>query len=420
MVYRVVLKRLTEKSDLGWFHSIHDKRDLAGHQKGITLNKQIINGIWPNLLVRQSEYNAAKAAEKAAQTTGGAGLAVAAIEKGKAQAAGHLPINVEIYGPAGKPMLHFANRLMALQDKNWRLNGAFIEEPPTDPDRFDSALQDGDLALIAFDGVEWPTRAVVVLLAQSTVDAILMADLVPLVKRGARSMVELTPADLQTLADKHGLGANHVVRTMAVDPVIEAALEEIAQGNIAAAATVRQRRPNKPITAEEHATAIAKNTITGQLGEQMVNGLLCAEHSSGGPAYRWMWPESAAHPYDFETLNTAGSPDTVIDAKSTSSVWTIDFFISSAELAYAATSPFPYVIFRLSEVGPTGAWLRRSNDIRPFAKTVMAALTAAAPPGTRVISIAVSPDASGLTWSDPPERLPAWPSDNGTDHRSAL
>lgn len=71
MVDHVVLKRLTLKSDLGWFHSIHENRKLKGHQKGITLNKPIINKIWPELRSRQADYDAAKDAEAAAKMPGG-------------------------------------------------------------------------------------------------------------------------------------------------------------------------------------------------------------------------------------------------------------------------------------------------------------------------------------------------------------
>jgi len=407
MVDHVVLKRLTEKSDLGWFHSIHTNRGLKGHQKGITLNKPIINPIWPHLRVRQAAYEAAKEAETAAKAPGGAGAAAALIEKEKAQAAGHLPIHVEVYGPGGKPPV-IADRLMALQDKNWRLNGAFIEDPNDDPTRFDPDLMDGDLALIGFDGVEGPTKAVVVLLAQSTADAVLMTDLSPLVTKGAKSMVKLEPAFLSEFADKHGLPAEHIIRRLAGDPVIDAALEEIAQGDSAAFSKIKIHRPAKPVTAEELAAAIAANTLTGHTGEKMVNAWLDTQHL-GGASHNWMWPNSAVHPYDFEILNFSGAVETVADAKATSVVWTANFYMSSAELAHAAASPVPYRIYRLSEVGPTGAWFRTSDDIRSFAALVSSAFTDHKPSGVRATIIAISPVGSGLTWSEPIRFPPATP-----------
>lgn len=404
MVDHVILKRLTERSDLGWFHSIHDNRGLPGHQKGINLNKPMVNTIWPNLMTRQVAYEAAKAAEAAARLPGGAGAVAAAAERATAQEVGHLRIRVEVHGPDNRPPI-IEDRLLALQDKNWRLNGAFIEDSPGDAARFDPTLQEGDLALIGFDGVEWPTRAVVVLLAHSTADAALMADLSPLVTKGARSMARLSSDDLQTFADNHGLPDGHVIRTLAGDPVIKAALEEIAQGDIASVAKIRMRRPSRQMTPEELAAGIAENTRIGQLGERMVNAYLAEKHATGGLAYVWMWPTSAAHPYDFALLNHA-IVDTVIDAKSTSSEWKANFYMSMAELEYAANSSVPYLIFRLSEVGPMGAWLRMSHDIRAFATAVASSFAVAAPTGTRATTIAISPVAAGLAWSDPPVRLP--------------
>lgn len=298
---------------------------------------------------------------------------------------------------------------MALQAKNWRLNGDFIEDPPGEPNRFDPALQEGDLALIGFDGQEWPTGAVVVLLAQSTADAILMTDLSQMVKKGIGSMVKLPPDYLQSFADRHVLPDGHVIRTLAGDPVVAAALEEIAQGDLAAATKIRKRRPSRPITAEEHAAAIEAQRLTGLLGEKLVDAHLLTAHEDGGPAHRWMWPDSAAHPYDFELLDATNAVNTVIDAKSTAHGWPADFFMSSGELDYAANSSVPYRIYRLTEVGPQGAWLRLSGDIRPFAKAVVQTFIGAAPPGTRATTIAISSTSAGLTWSDPPVRLPPAP-----------
>ncbi len=403
----VVLKRLTGKSDLGWFHSIHTNRGLAGNQKGIILNKRIINKIWPSLLTRQAAYEAAKAAEIAANAPGGAGPATAEAEKANARVAGHLPVRVELHGPEGKAPF-VVSRLLALQDKNWRLNGAFIEDPLNDPARFDPILKDGDMVIIGFDGVEEPTNAVVALFAAgSATDATLVADLSARVSEGTKSMIRLMPDQLLAIANQHALPNDHVVRIIAGDPVVLSALEEIAQGDIVAAARIIQRRA-RPVNADELAAGIEANAHTGHLGERMVNSFLRDRHQTGGLAYKWMWPASAAHTYDFEVLNSSGQPDHVIDAKSTSSVWKVDFYMSWGELAHAATSAAPYLIYRLSEVGQTGAWLRTSEDIRSMAAEIVQALTVAAPLGTKVTTVSVSPLVPGMRWSSPC-RLPAIP-----------
>lgn len=199
MVDYVVFKRLTLRSDLGWFKSIFHKHELKTKQKGIGLNKEIINQIWPSLVARQAAYAKAKAS----------GDTMAA------QKAGHLPIHVEIHGPAAKPPI-ISEQLMALQDKNWRLTGPFIEEPTSDKHRFDLVMEEGDYALIGFNGIDRPNKAIVILLAHSTSDAALLADL-PTLPRGSGSMVRIEPAALGDLATKHGLPEGHAIRLLLVD-----------------------------------------------------------------------------------------------------------------------------------------------------------------------------------------------------------
>ena len=101
-------------------------------------------------------------------------------------------------------------------------------------------------------------------------------------------------------------------------------------------------------------------------------------------------------------LTASGAPDHVIDAKTTSSTWTSEFHMSSAELAWAAHSPVPYYIYRVSDMAPgKPSVLRISNDIRSFAMATALAFVQAAVPGTRAADVAIRPDAPGLTWSAP-------------------
>ena len=373
MPHVVVLKRLTQASDLGWFRSIFYGRSLKGKQKGITLNKDVINHIWRNLLRRQDAYEVAKAAG----------------DKKAASAAGHIPIAVELHGPGGKPPI-FANRLLALQDKNWRLNGAFMDAPPTDPDRFD-VMQEGDYALIGFDGVEWPTQATVVLLSAAN-DAALLRNL-PKLPKGQGSMVRMEPDVLQELADASRLPPGHPIRVLAGDPEVEAAVEQV----------VRRRGRARAVNADDFDRGKASAEETGRRGEVLVNEWLSNNISKLRNGHRWMWPDDAAAPYDFERL-LDGDLIGLVDVKSTTALWIGDFYMSFAELYYAANSPVPYQIYRASEVSSSGAWLRISSDIREFAKAVIASLDGTMPRGSRVTTVAVSPRRSGLRWG-PPVRL---------------
>jgi hypothetical protein len=427
----LVLKRLTLKSDLGWFRDIFYGKALKGKQKSITLNKAVLNEIWPNLPIRQEAYETHKAAMDAAKALGPSGSATFQVESDQARAVGTLPIDLEVHGPGGKAPI-VDDRIIALQDKNWRLNGDFVIPPDDDPQRFLSTMEEGDLALIGLDGVDWPTAAKVVLLAQSTSDAALMADLSPLVSKGARSMVQLDPATLQAIADKHSLPANHIIRNLisgATPPLVTSAFHlqlapaaqppiglpppaasvstalappSLGATRVATKPVLRKPGAVRPVSASDHTERLAANTLTGFLGERMVNEYLASESAGGGPAYLWMWPTSAEHPYDFEVLAASGAVDHVIDAKATSLPWPTDFYMSSGELAYAAFSPVEYRIYRLSDVGlGKPATLRISDDIRPFAMTVAAAFTDAAIPGTKATGATISPNAPGLIWSAP-------------------
>src|SRR4051812_14206538 len=102
----VVLKQLTLKSDLGWFKPIYDAHALKGHQKAITLNKKVMNSIWPSLLTRQDAYYAAKDTQAQAKPLGPQGKAIMETEKAKARAVGTIPVQVELHGPAGKPAIN--------------------------------------------------------------------------------------------------------------------------------------------------------------------------------------------------------------------------------------------------------------------------------------------------------------------------
>jgi hypothetical protein len=113
-------------------------------------------------------------------------------------------------------------------------------------------------------------------------------------------------------------------------------------------------------------------------------------------------PVAVGHPYDFEVIAASGAPDHVIDAKTTSSAWTAQFHMSSAKLAWAARCQVPYYIYRVSDMAHgKPSILRISGDIRSFAMKTALAFVRAAIPGTRATDVAISPVASGLTWSDP-------------------
>jgi len=403
----VVLKRLTLNSDLGWFKSIFEKHHLKTRQKAITLNKEVMNALWPSLLIRQDAYEHHKVLQNAAKALGSAGQAIFDAEKAAAKAVGTIPVRVEVHGPGGKPPI-LMDRIIALQDKNWRLNGDFVTDPPGDPTRFYPTMQEGDLALIGFNDVGWPADPVVVLLSQSN-DAPLWAALRARVSKGRSSMVEVDPADLVSLANAHGLAPGHVIRTLGSTstPLPPGSLP----GPTAPLPKTRGRSTaTSKATPAQLAARLAAAAAVGQLGEELVDSYLSVQRSSGQPTHTWISQNYAEHPYDFEVLSATGAVIDVVDAKSTSQAWTADFYMSAAEVSYAAASPVPYRIYRVSEIAPgTSAQLRVSDDIRSLAATIVSGVLASAQAGTRATGFAINPQTAGITWTGPIALPPSSP-----------
>jgi hypothetical protein len=394
----VVLKRLTLNSDLGWFKTIFEKHDLNTKQKAITLNKKVMNTLWPSLLIRQGAYERHKAAQKAAEAR--RDTVRAALEKAAATAVGTIPVRVELHGPGGKPPIPIMDRIIALQDKNWRLNGDFVTDPPGDPKRFHPTMQEGDLALIGFNDVGWPADPVVVLLSQ-TDDKPLWDDLETRVSKGAGSMVVVDQADLVGLADTHGLAPGHVIRALGSTSSL------LPPGSLLGVTALlprprRLRTATSKVTPAQLTAKLAAIAEVGQLGEKLVDSYLGARSTPRQPAHTWISQNYAEHPYDFELLSVAGAVIEVVDAKSTSQAWTADFYMSAAEIIYAAASPVPYRIYRVSELrAGVVATLRVSDDIRPLAAAIASGSLASARVGTWVTGFAINPQMVGITWTAP-------------------
>jgi hypothetical protein len=303
------------------------------------------------------------------------------------------------------------DRIIALQDKNWRLNGDFIVAPDSDPGRFYPVMQEGDLAIIGFDGAEWPAATTVVLLSQSA-DIGLWSDLTARVSKGLLSMVRLDESDLQALATRHVLPAGHVIRQLAgrsaILPATTALPVPAAPTNVpvpippisAVPAPASKKPTSTPMTTPgQLAARLAAASLTGQLGERMVDAYLRLQQTADVPVHTWVSEKFAEHPYDFELLAESGSVQSVIDAKATSQAWTSEFFMSSAELAFAAASSVPYHIYRVSGVDASGGELRISDNINAFATAVMKSLGSNSPVGTRYTGVAIHPVNAGISWS---------------------
>ncbi len=385
----IAIKLLTERSDLGWFKSIFDGRNLKGNQKGITLGAKVFRNFYPSISERESAYGLAR--ERAILARQMHDQDVLEEFKRGARAAGNLSVFATIYGPNGKEPFT-RERIIARQDKNWRLNGRFILAPQDDQQRF-NVLQDGDIAVIAFDGIDEPTAVSVLLLsADSELDRPLHEELRETqgLSKGSGSMMAMPAASLVAIADRLNLAGDHPLRVLAADTATNQDIEEAARGSTTAAERVKHRREGRGLTPEELAAGKAAAERNGALGEALVNKWLVDQAVEGVPQHRWVSSRVANAPYDFALLGEDGDLKAVLDVKTTSSRFSAEFFVSHAELEYAAQSDVPYEIWRVYEVGAGGAWLLPSYDFRPLANQLLQA-AAEFPHGTRPSVVAIAP-----------------------------
>jgi hypothetical protein len=390
----LALKRLTI-SDLSWFRSIFIRRDLPGKQKAINLNVDVFEPMFSALAAQRAEYMEAKQDQRSAPNA-----KERAAAKARAISHSHIPVLTTIHGPEGKPPM-VLERVVAFQDKNTRLGGRFVLDPDDDPYRFDPVLQEGDLCLMGFGGKELPTSATLILVAaDSSVDAPLYSLLDPLVGTGRDSMRRLRPSRLEGIAAALKLPRFHPVSLLAIDPDLTADIEAALTGGVESVARVWRRRTGRRMSLPDLARSLDKVNRLGRDGERLVDRWLAANADElGADGHVWMADDGAAtHPYDFRLTDAAGKDVAYLEVKATTGDWKAEFYMSRNEVAAAAEAKIPYLIARVSEVGPTGAWLRVSEDLSAKASAIIKEHPDDKPLGARVASVSMSPERLKLKW----------------------
>jgi hypothetical protein len=315
---------------------------------------------------------------------------------------GEVAVDLYIYGPAAKGQHGKLLRKITKGDtyKNWRLNGETVHDPKDDKDRY-APLQQHDLAVMAFEGTGRPKAVRMVYLARaSAADKPLYDALEPLVAE--QSMVPVTPEQLAAAMAAVGAPATHPLALFAVDEEIEAALEDAAQGGSAGQRILRKRRGGKTMTATEAAERRKAAAQAGADGEALVNAWLKGRTNPGGDfAFEWVAKDDPEGPFDFLVSSKGGAMGTTkakVDVKSTKGPFGRMFHISMGEILEAAESEVPYHVWRVFNIGPSGAVMRQSGDIREFAKKLVAACSCAMPPGVRAEDFTVQVNSPGLSW----------------------
>ncbi len=298
-------------------------------------------------------------------------------------------VSLSIYGPGGVNA-HSITRKILKQQKNWRLNGELISNPPEEGTRY-NPLKKGDYAIFDFAGMPEPHAVRMYLIAQNLPEDealhTALDDKYGNFFSSHRGMVEIELDDLARLLSSLSIQDRHPI----FDFIDFDALEDAARGGLEGVTRLRRRRQNRGVSREELARARQSAEHIGRLGEEILHVWL-EEHSckTTNTTYCWNSDANAIAPYDF-SLMKAGEPIRRIDAKSTAGDFQNTIHISMAELIEMSEGELPYDLYRLYSVNQNSARLRIASDMRSFAKKILINFNEL-PEGVRIDGISVTPE----------------------------
>lgn len=299
-----------------------------------------------------------------------------------------LPLDLQIYGP-GMAELHNLQRKILKQQKNWRLNGELIVNPPEKADRYNE-LAKGDFAIIEFLGVAEPKSARIYLVASAnSSDHELhnaLMDKFGTTFSSNKGMVPVTIDEITGVISSTSLKDSHPV----YDFLENDSMEDAAKGGIEGTLTLLKRRKTRGIGKEEFAQAKRNAEQTGIMGEELVNSFLESRYDEGLiGGYKWDADENPISPFDFSILDG----ETVvlkIDAKSTTGSFENKIHVSMSELLEMCDQDVPYDIYRIYDTMSSRPKLRISENVRTFASEIINSLEKL-PNGVSIDSVSIKP-----------------------------
>lgn len=332
---KIAIKRLSA-SDLTFFE-YHYRRTAGTKQKAFNLDRSIlIDGFFPSLPI----------------AVGGAPVKVA----------------LSIRGPGIAPSQNLMRKIIK-QEKNWRLNGELIFDPPDNAGQY-APLQKGDFAVIEFIGSVVPDLLTIQLVAQTHAeDKNLYAALNT--KYGAsfslhRGMISPDPDDFFSTLAVAEIDTSHPINDF-----LEAEyLEDVVLGGLRGLETLTKRRRGRTLTKSEFEQSKENAARIGRLGEELVNTYLTKLLEDGQISqFEWTSDLNPIASYDF-AIQTANVISRKIDVKSTSGKQNNPVHVSMAELVEMIQSTVPYEIYRVHEVNERSGMLAVSTDLRGVATAI--------------------------------------------------
>ena len=348
---KIALKRLT-KSDLTFF-IWHFQNSNAGNQKAINLNADVLaEQLFPNI-----PDEAARRGDR-------------------------FPVDLDIYGPGGAGALNLQRKIVKGESyKNWRLNGEFVRD---DEQRF-RPLQEGDLAVIEFEGDAAPYAARLVLINRgSSADAAAHAELDAWL--GRRRMAQITSGQLDAIVAEAKVADTHPLNGIN----LQNDLEDAAQGGLEATRRLFKRSTTRKVSKTELKAARIQADETGVIGEEFVNEWLTDERTSGKVAdFEWVSRENAVAPYDFTVKQATGQLER-LDVKATTGPFRNSLHMSINELLHCAEATVPYRIYRVFAIDGRRAKMRISEPLASFAEGIVPILEQL-PAGVSAVGLSIDP-----------------------------
>ncbi|MFM8333238.1 MAG: protein NO VEIN domain-containing protein [Candidatus Methylumidiphilus sp.] len=273
------------------------------------------------------------------------------------------------FGPGGAS-LHNLERKILKDQKNWRLNGELIYDPPEEHQRY-APLKEGDYAILAFIGEQEPHAAKAYLIAEALDED---KSLHHALKQrfsakfsSRKGMVEISRDELAGIVAALDLPDGHPVLDLLDDDALEDAVHNGLQG----IQQLRKHRKSRGVSREELSKARQSAERIGRLGEEILNEWLDVNMKSGKiQGYRWESNTNAVAPYDFVLVEN-GADARRIDAKSTAGDFKNPIHISTAELLEMAQGGIPYDLYRIYSTRETTAHLRIASDLGATAASIL-------------------------------------------------
>lgn len=277
--------------------------------------------------------------------------------------------------------------------KNWRLHGGMIQNPANDPHRYDRMAVNDFLFMEFFDDLTGGPGSLTI----------------QVVTRGFAQAHGLDVhfdslfaprSNMQALSEETMAHLCAVTRRLPINPLLifdEQQLLEAAAAGEAEAVEELSRR-SRHVTRKELQRVQQSRERHNLLGEQLVAHWLTVcrtKHDIGDFTYQAAI--NAIAPYDFDVTSSTGERR-YINVRTTSGHHEDGFHMSGAELTFAAEAASPYEIYRVSRLTENSGTLRRSGDIRAFARQMMQFLDGL-PEWTRMDTMSIQ--SAALEWSDP-------------------